>query len=104
MVKKSPHEELRDSLFSEFVKMGLDHVRLQYGGTPPSGASVNLKTRYSFAKEWLSKFDEEERLSNIKERDEAKRVARSAEKAAWAAAIAAIIAAIAAVVAIAMSP
>ncbi|MBE5073671.1 hypothetical protein IM511_05070 [Erythrobacteraceae bacterium E2-1 Yellow Sea] len=93
----------RDTAFKQFDTMGVDHVRLQYGGPPPEGAGVNLKMIYSWAKQWLAKFDEAERLSGIEDKEDAKRIARSAKNAAWIAAIAATIAAIAAVVAIVTS-
>jgi hypothetical protein len=77
--------------------MGVDHVRLQYGGQPDASYSIQIKQRYSWAKEWLAKHDERDRLTEEADRAEANRMARSAKNAAWAAAIAAIIAAAAAI-------
>jgi len=83
-------------MFLKFEQMGVDQVRRKYG-TRPAGISSQVGAVYSFAAEWLAKFDEADRLSAAEDNAEAKRMARSAKNAAWAAAIAAIVAAIAAI-------
>lgn len=86
----------REGQFLKFDRMGVDQVRRQYG-IRPAGLSSQVSAVYSFAAEWLAKFDEADRLSTAVDNAEAKQMARSAKNAAWAAAIAAIVAAIAAI-------
>ena len=87
----------RDTAFNQFESLGVDHVRLEYGGPPPEGAAISRKMIYSWAKEWLATFDKDDRLASLENSKEARRMARSAKNAAWAAAIAAIVAAVAAI-------
>lgn len=73
--------------FAKFDAMGVDQVRLNYGGTPPAGSRV-LQV-YDWAKEWLAPYEREARLSSEASQAESLETAKSARDAAWVAAEAA---------------
>ena len=97
-------------MFIQFEKMGVDQVRLKYGGAPPSGSHTMIIQVYGWAKEWLAPHEREARLSNEASQAESLATATSAKDAAWEAARAAksantiaTLALVAAVIAIAIS-
>ena len=84
-----PRHDPKANAFAKFEQMGLDQVRLQYGGQPDQGAAVSTKMFYGWAKEWLAPFEREARLSNEASQAESLATAISVKDAAWEAASAA---------------
>lgn len=86
---KFPPRNSREGMFIQFEKMGVDEVRLKYGGAPDQGAAVLTKMVYGWAKEWLAPYERDARLANEVSQAESLATAKSAKDAAWVAAEAA---------------
>ena len=83
----------KENAFGKFERMGLDEVRLHYGGHPPQGSAIAIKQLYGWAKEWLAPYERDARLANEASQTESLAIAMSAKDAAWVAADAARVAA-----------
>lgn len=86
---KFPPRNSREGMFIQFENMGVDQVRLKYGGVPPGGSPTMIVQVYGWAKEWLAPYEREARLSNEASQAESLAIATSAKDAAWSAADAA---------------